>query len=251
MQRHYLSLVYFEDFIRPAFKLCCEIMGKDPNNYQLEFDHSMTPRFGLFTFPNKITLYVNTLVYIGDSDDANKTFIIHTIFHELVHSTQDLIKSNPDELELVADQLAIKYITDNQRIIQMRLKFMIDSLVLDLYRKSIQEYNYIKASEKYTYLNILKRIIPKVFKIDYDELFNNDSLILTIDNKKDNTFETFVIKSLGEFYDPTPLINYLTRTVFQYNRTTSGVKINGYNVYLTITDYIYHPILYTKGEGTN
>jgi len=250
MQRHYLSLVDFDDFIRPAFKLCCEIMGKDPKNYQLEYDHSNIPRFGLFTFPNKITLYVNTLVYIGDSDDANKTFIIHTIFHELIHSTQDLVKSDPNELELVADQLAIKYVTDNQHIIQMRLKFMVDSFVLDLYRKSMQEYNYIKASEKYTYFNILKRIIPnRIFNINYDELLSNDSLILTIDNRKDSTVETFVIKSLGIFQDPAPLINYLTGTIFQYTRTTSGVKVNGYNVYLTIVDYVYNPITH-KNEGT-
>lgn len=251
MQRHYLNLIEFEDFVRPAFNLCCEIMGKDARNYQLEFDFSNIPRFGLFTFPNKITLYTNTLVYVGESDDANKTFIIHTIFHELVHSTQDLILSNPDELELVADQLAIRYIVDNAHTIQMKLKFMIDSFVLELYKKSIREYNYIKSSEKYTYLNILKKITSRVAKINYDELLNNDSLILTIDNKKDNTIGTFVIKSLGEFADPTYLISYLTSSILQYTRITSSVKVVDYTIYLTIVDYIYHPILYAEKEGTN
>lgn len=244
MQRHYLTLIEFEDFIRPAFKLCCEIMNLNSYNYRVEYEFSDIKRFGLFTFPNKITFYTNTLVYIGDDINANKTFIIHTIFHELVHSLQDVTQLTIDEMEFAADMIAVDYIMKNQNLIEKDLRFRIDLNVLDLYIKMGQDYSYIKASDKYIYSNLLKMITPKRYNINYDEFLDKyQDLEIIFLIRKGVSINVFKIKENNNFIDPTILINYLSNNILEYNTMVCHIDMPEEGViFFDILKYSITPI---------
>lgn len=242
MKRHYLTLVDFEDFIRPAFKLCCKIMNLNASNYRVEYEFSDTKRFGLFTFPNKITFYTNTLAYLGEDIDDNKTFIVHTIFHELTHSLQDISVTDTDSLELAADMEAIKYIDSNRNIIEKELRFYVSDHVLMLFNK-VRDYEFIRATRKYTYINLLKAITMNRCNSSIHKYLKTDSgFSIIIINEKTGTMYNHCIKCAGEFTEPEPLVKEVSETLYQYSDIKYNVSFVDGGMIYTISDYTIKPI---------
>lgn len=243
LKSHYNNLIEFDCFIRKAFSVCCMIRGLDPSNYNLIYDFSETSTFAMYIFPNKIIIYVNTLIRIGENPNANKTFIVHTLLHESFHSTQ-IISSEHDSniTEQAADILAFKYIERYGYIIERELGFVIDKETLNLCICQYKDYNYTyhKSDMYYIYKNLLDMITNNL--IDFDLLLKKSELYIRFIDEKTNDTIDFIIKYKFEFMNPNNLINYITNSIIQYSKITYKVSIIGGVIVYTILDYSINPI---------